>query len=160
MVSHKDIRKLISDILTEIGLWSIESQRLVLGTGAVETHYIYIRQIQGPARSFWQVEPKTAISIFKDHLLYRPQRIDLIAQTCMIPKGFVQSTNEDKIGFMLERNIAFAICMCRLKYRMIPHPLPGADDIPGQAEYWNDFYNVNPDHGFPKDYIEAQKILD
>ena len=39
-------------------------------------------------------------------------------------------------------NLGYATAMCRVHYRRVLEPLPGADDIPGLAEYWKQHYNT------------------
>jgi hypothetical protein len=51
-------------------------------------------------------------------------------------------------------NLRLAVIMARLRYWVTKPPLPPANDIPGLAKYWDDFYNINPNAGFPKEAID------
>jgi hypothetical protein len=50
-----------------------------------------------------------------------------------------------------------SILIARLKYLSIPKALPKIGDLPGQAAYWNRYYNCNPNHGTDVEYIAAYK---
>ncbi|HEB27516.1 MAG TPA: hypothetical protein ENI05_07040, partial [Porticoccus sp.] len=63
MIHVPDMQRLIGSVLAGLGdkYASPDAVMLVLRTGAVESEYFYQRQLgEGPARSFWQVEPPTA----------------------------------------------------------------------------------------------------
>ena len=43
---------------------------------------------------------------------------------------------------MLKTNHTLAAALCRIHYRRVSAPLPQAEDIEGQAEYWLRYYNA------------------
>ena len=66
MISIKQIRSLIERTCSAMGkkFASDDAIDLVLVTGIVESRYKYLRQLgNGPACSFWQVEPATCVDI-------------------------------------------------------------------------------------------------
>lgn len=150
------IRQLVRSTLWDIGLWSQDAEELMMGTGAVESNYQHLRQIYGPARSFWQIEPETALDNRDNYLIYRLERMESICKTCMIDIDMLKEADENQMSRLLEINIAFAICMARIKYFRIPFPLPKTVDE--QADYWLKYYNAGG-KGTLEKYIETNKML-
>ena len=73
MVSISQMRSLVQDTCLDMGekYASKDAIELVLATGIVESRYEYIRQMgDGPARSFWQVEPASAVDNCQHYLIY------------------------------------------------------------------------------------------
>lgn len=151
-----DIRRLVKYTLKGIGMYSKEAESLIMGTGAVESRYNYLYQIKGPARSFWQVEPSTAYDNMQNYLIYRHHIWEKVARICVLPEELITNNTEDDMRIILSLNMAFAICMCRIKYRRDKYPLPR--DINGQAEYWLRVYNAGG-KGSVKKYVEAYSII-
>lgn len=126
-------------------LWSPAAEELLLGTAAHESHLgTYLHQIKGPALGPFGMEPATEQDIWKNYLHFRPHRIDEIMFIC----GVVMPSDS-----ALGADLRYQILMARLHYRRIKAPLPHADDLSGQAEYWDKHYNRNPTKGFPPQYI-------
>ena len=76
MISISQMRKLVADTCLKLGnkYASNSAVDLVLATGIVESRYEYIRQMgDGPARSFWQVEPSSAVDNLIHYLKHRPK---------------------------------------------------------------------------------------
>ena len=76
MVSISQMRTLVADTCAKLGskYASEPAIDLVLATGIVESRYEYIRQLgDGPARSFWQVEPSSAVDNLIHYLKHRPK---------------------------------------------------------------------------------------
>ena len=70
-VNNKQIKSLIKDVCVQMGdkYAKKEALDIVYATGLVESKYEYIEQIgKGPARSFWQVEPSTAVDNCKNFI--------------------------------------------------------------------------------------------
>lgn len=117
-------RRLVDQRLRLYGLHSDAAVNLLLGTAAVESAFgTYLRQIRGPAVGAFQVEPATfdwLVSRYRD-------RFPVLAwRTC-----------DD-----VEWDLSLAILMCRLRYLVVPVPLPEADDIEGMGWYWKRHYNT------------------
>ena len=74
MISVGQIRSLVEDTCLRMGdkFASKDAVDLVIATGIVESRYEYIRQMgDGPARSFWQVEPASAVDNLAHYLKHR-----------------------------------------------------------------------------------------
>lgn len=153
------IRRTLSLMDTALGKYlSEDAVILIHRTALVETNYRYIRQMgEGPARGFWQVEPDTANDILFRYLL-RQSKSALrtgITRACGLPQMWAfdneqnvirsdQNMPPDLLNHYLETNIALGIVLCRLRYWTQPGsgPIPPADHLMDQAEYWKRWYNT------------------
>lgn len=114
------------------GLWSIEAEDLILGTALAESQLDYLKQVSGPALGFYQIEPSTYVDCLRylnraDNKKLR----DSILSACyteLFPK-------HDALIW----NLRLATLMARIKYWMIPEPIPKT--LQGQALYWVRHYN-------------------
>tara|TARA_Y100000310_G_scaffold108643_1_gene107029 strand:+ start:1200 stop:1688 length:489 start_codon:yes stop_codon:yes gene_type:complete len=154
MISRSDITDIITDTLKSVDMYSDDALALMIGTGAVESNYRYLKQVKGPARSFWQVEPATGLDNIENYLKFRPESWWKICMSCHMENHPMDSWSKERMENLLVGNIQFAICMARLKYWRVPKPLPGKDDIEGQAEYWLKHYNAGG-KGTVKKYQDA-----
>ena len=138
---------------------SPSAERLLLGTGAVESNYLYLRQWgNNYARSYWQIEPPTCLDNINNYLKFRPKRLSRIAEVCMVTDGVILGLNEDTASTLLEINLYFAICMARLKYWRYPSPIPDPDDLEGLGHYWLKVYNAGG-KGTIEKWMEAQEQI-
>ena len=150
-INPNDLRRLIRNILHQVELWSPEAEELLLGTAAVESGLgSRLYQIgHGPAMGIMQMEPATERSLWDDYLSYRPKL-----------RGMIEAvTARSGPGQWLAWDLAYQIIMARIKYRTIPEPLPGTDDITGQARYWKQWYNTPAGAGKVEDYVDAVRRL-
>lgn len=119
-------RHLIDRVLSRYPeLVSEAAVRLLLGTAAQESAFgTYLRQKgSGPALGVFQMEPATFFWLrdkYKD-------RYPVIA---------------DRVPPDMEWDLRLAIIMARLRYRIVPAPLPEADDITALANYYKKYYNT------------------
>jgi hypothetical protein len=138
MFDKHQFKDLIVRVLSEHPeLLSDSAINLLLGTAAQESQFgRYLRQIGGgPALGVFQMEPETfewLRSVYFD----------------VYPEISTRQSEE------LEWDLKLATLFARLRYRVIPSKLPGADDIPALAKYWNDHYNANPNAGTDAEFIE------
>jgi hypothetical protein len=151
-----DIESIIHDTLGEIEMHSDDAVALLMGTGAVESRFEYLKQLfGGPARSWWQVEPSTAVDNIFNYLKYRVPTWEKVSTVCFGNRNMSMLKFDDAlVEHLLEVNIAFAICMARIKYRRVPKALPDQLDIEGQADYWLRYYNAGG-KGTARKYIDA-----
>ena len=87
MVNINQIKSLIKNTCSKLGdkYASNEAVNLLLATGVVESRYEYIRQLgDGPARSFWQVEPATCVDNLVHYLKHRPELMRKCAKASMV----------------------------------------------------------------------------
>jgi len=146
MVDLKQMRDvIIRPSLEAIDLYSPEATNLVLFTGLQESRYKYVKQLHnGPALSFWQIEPATIDDIFKNYLGYRN------VLSCMVQ----YLMTKDSAVNQLAGNLPFAVAMCRLVYRRSPLPLPKIGDGPGMAHIWKQAYNTPLGKGTEQEFID------
>jgi hypothetical protein len=64
--------------------------------------------------------------------------------------------SEEELGYLLETNIAFAICMCRVHYRRVPKALPKLFDKPSFASYWKKYYNTKLGAGTIQKFLDVE----
>jgi len=135
---------------------SDDAVTLVLETGLVESGYKYIRQLgDGPARSFWQVEPATAVDNLVHYLKHRSPLMHKCAEVSLVDLKHWQNFSEPLWSEILEKNIASAIIHCRLKYWRVPKRMPNT--LEGRAKYWKQYYNSAQGAGSEQHYMETIK---
>ena len=68
---------------------------LITETGLVESRYVYLRQLgDGPARSFWQIEPATCIDNLQHYLKHRKSLMAKCAEASMVDLKHWQNYDE------------------------------------------------------------------
>ena len=158
MINISQMRSLIENTCLKMGdkYGSKEAVDLVLATGIVESRYEYIKQMgDGPARSFWQVEPTTAVDTLAHFLVHRSSLMQKCAEATLVDLKYWQNYDEKIWEEILEKNIAAGIIHCRLKYWRVPKRLPNS--IEGKANYWKKYYNSEGGKGDPEHFIDAYK---
>lgn len=108
------------------------ARKLLLGTAAHESQgFRHIFQTAGPARSLWQIEPKTGLRSVMEWL---DQHAAIkMAVAAMAWKGHSWA---DQYAW----NHALACALARVYYWRIPAALP--DTLAGLATYWKQYYNT------------------
>tara|TARA_R100001510_G_C7625622_1_gene185568 strand:- start:455 stop:943 length:489 start_codon:yes stop_codon:yes gene_type:complete len=161
MINKKQIKEIIDETLFAMGdrFFSRHASDLVFETGLVESRYEYLRQLgDGPAQSFWQIEPATAVDNVKNYLSYRNLDTIKIAEATHVHIDVWQSENERTWEEVLRYNIASAIAHCRIKYWRVPEKLP--TNLEERAKYWKKFYNSGKGKGTESHYIEIVEAYD
>jgi len=155
----EDINQVIRIILQKIHLWSPEAQQLILATGAAESGYRNLIQTGGgPALSYWQIEPDTAIDNLKSWLKFRPKILYSIAKGLGINAGHLENPKREDVEFYLLTSMAYAIMHCRLKYLRFPEPLPAVNDRWEQCKQWVRYYNAGG-KGSEKHFMDSYAII-
>lgn len=114
---------------------SKNAQMLLLATAAIESDCgYYVKQINGPAKGIWQMEPDTHKDIYFncDAMMsnFFNARISDLMVSADTPKGeFISSP-------------MYACAMARLKYSMDAAPLPDHKDINAVYKYYKRIYNT------------------
>ena len=126
-------KKAIAPTLDLIGLGGDAAVNLITGTGLVESGYKYTRQINGPALSWFQIEPATHDDCWENYLRYHPALAEKI-------RGLIYGLTPS--AHMLSNNARYAVAMCRVKYLRVPEPLPDANDAAGMSAYHKKYYNT------------------
>ena len=149
-VDNNQIKSLIKDVCVQLGEKYAKEEALdiVYATGLVESKYEYIEQIgTGPARSFWQVEPETAVDNCKNFISARPELgID--------PYHFIDP-QPDNWDWILRTNIAAGILHCRIKYWRVPESIEHSPE--GLAKYWKEHYNTAEGAGSVEHFLLLTK---
>lgn len=131
-----EIRELVvRPALKLAGLWSLPAETLVYATGMVESNYLHLKQVGGPALSFWQLEPATHLDLKK----YLNQHNTRALAERILSACFMSVLPSDE---MLVGNMRYAALMCRLLYYRQPEELPKANDARGLAQYHKKYYNT------------------
>ena len=132
-------------------LYSEAAVNLMLGTALAESDLHNLLQIGGgPGLGLFQPEPTTLDDTFYRYL-GRPDKSGLME--AVQPFVTEQDVREQMIG-----NIPFALIIARLKYWMVPEPLPEYDDVQALAEYWKRHYNTQKGSGEVVDFVSKYKI--
>jgi len=135
--------------LRHLGLYSLAAERLLLGTVAQESRFVYIDQLDrgdrrlGPGLGLYQVEGRT----HDDHLRWLEQEPDL-QQKVLALRASTPSAWEQMVS-----NLAYATAIARIHYWRVPQALPHADDIEGMAHYWKKYYNTRFGKGTPAQFM-------
>jgi hypothetical protein len=145
MLDPNQFRRLvIRPVVRRLGLWSPAAERLLLGTALAESGLRQLHQVRGPARGLYQIEPATLRDLHANWLPRHPKLAEglrLVTAPHAVP--------EDQLIW----NLAYATAIARLIYYRRPEPLPRADDLSAQAEYWKAHFNTTAGKGAPADFI-------
>jgi len=147
-VNHDQVKNLIKNTLKRLGHKYNHNNavKLLFWTGYVESRYEYIQQLNdGPAKSFWQFEPESAVSCVKHYLKYRKVVREQCARATITDISLWESEDLNVWSWVLEHNMAVAIVMARLKYWRSPQPLPKNIDEAGSM--WKIAYNTSKGKG-------------
>lgn len=137
-IDPKDLRRcIVVPVLEQLDLTSHAAVSLVLGTAMHESHLSTVRQVNGPALGFWQMEPATHDDCWRNYLFFRRE---LAARIRWIT-GIMQPSAED-----MARDNFYACAMARVRYRRVPAGMPG-NDPRALATYWKDYYNTKLGRG-------------
>jgi hypothetical protein len=153
MFDPQQFRGLVIDVLKELGLeipYSDVAVELLMLTAAHESLMgTYLRQVKGPARGVFQMEPATEQDIYDNYLAFKPNLAHLVL-------GFrMQQTDIPD----LESNLAYQIAMARVHYYRVPEPLPKSSDPVKLAEYWKKYYNTHKGKGKVEDAVKHYKAI-
>lgn len=145
------VLNVIRPVLKSLELYSVAAERLVLGTACKESEcgewLVQLGNVKDGGLGIYQMEAATYYDIWLNYLAYQTK---LGPKVKKLSAGLVLSNAEEMIG-----NLFLATAMCRVHYRRVPAAIP--TDLPGQAAYWNKYYNCNPNYGTEAEYIAAWK---
>lgn len=122
---------------------------LLMLTAATESHLgTYWRQLGGPARGIFQMEPATEKDIWANFLTYKQPLLKLV-KDLLGPANFNFPA--------LQWNLAYQIAMARVHYFRVKAPLPSYkshvdshEAVFALADYWKEHYNTHLGKGTPK----------
>lgn len=138
MIDADQLREaVIKPVLLRVELYSPAAEVLLLGTAAAEGiigNRSMLRQVGGPALGIYQMEPATH-GWLVGWVLARSSRFTPLIEWVQKTGGF----HEERLVY----DLAYMSVLCRLRYLVVPAPLPRADDLPGLAAYWKKHYNTS-----------------
>ena len=153
-VNNNQIKELIKNVCVQLGdkYAKPEALDIVYATGLVESKYEYIQQIgQGPAKSFWQVEPETAVDNCKNFISARPELLQKCADILNVDPYHFIDPDIDTWDWILRTNIAAGVLHCRIKYWRVPEPIEKGSE--GLAKYWKEHYNTEEGAGSVEHFL-------
>jgi len=145
-----EIKEIAEHALYKLDSYSDDALALVVRTGMAESGYRALRQKNGPAIGFWQVEPATLYDMMRNYITYRPQYRKGLEELGMEFKG-------DDIEMSVMSNMAVQSGLCRLHYRRDKDPIPSWDDVESQGKYWKRVYNTHKGRGTVEHFVKANK---
>lgn len=133
---QEQIRELIiKPSLQSICLYNDAAEILVYGTGLLESNYLALKQVHGPALGYWQMQPDTHADIKKWlNLRMNSALLDRLLASCY----YTALPSDDQT---LVHNMRYACLLSRLQYFRVKTPLPRSDDAEGLAKYYILHYN-------------------
>lgn len=144
-------------------MWSQAAENLLMGTAMQESRCgTYLVQIGGPALGIFQVEPATADDIIFRYLERRPAlRRQFEAGFRLLDGRPVNwpGLDRDLVCAALASNLRFSTAVARLRYWMVPQPLPAAGDIDGLAAYWKQHYNTPLGRGTEEEWANNYRQI-
>jgi len=118
-----------------VDMYSADAHYLLARTAAMESSLTHLKQVPtGPALGFMQVEGDTYNDIIR-YLNIRTDIKDKILKYC----NYQELPGEEHLIF----NLAFNALIARVKYWMIPDPIPPYGNAYAQAEYYCIYYAVS-----------------
>ena len=147
---NKDqLRGLITDILSRNGLLKYGDNReveLLMMTAAHESKLgHYIRQVGGPAKGIFQMEPDTADDIWDNYLRYNTNLHDILSDY----------TSKEFFSDELEWNIGYQILMARIHYMRDKQSIPPINNLKELSKYAKRVWNTSLGAATPEDYEDA-----
>tara|TARA_Y100000593_G_C4298288_1_gene331877 strand:- start:1317 stop:1958 length:642 start_codon:yes stop_codon:yes gene_type:complete len=157
MLDKKQMKSIINNVLQKLGekYATSDAVEFVYNTGLVESKYIYLKQIKGPAKGLFQCEAHNCIDIIKNYLSYRPELMKIVAKACNVDWKYFTDPQEKSWEYILTTNIAAQIVFCRLHYRRVPERLPKT--LEDQARQWKKYYNTAKGRGTELHFLEVVK---
>jgi hypothetical protein len=164
MIDPAQLRHLVVvPTLHAMGMLSPAAENLVMGTAMQESRCgQYLAQLGGPALGIYQVEPATADDIIFRYLRKHP---DLLRQFeagfRIVDKRPINwpGVTLDQVCQELITNLSFSTAVARIRYWMVPDPLPEPEDIAGLAAYWKAHYNTPLGRGTEAEFIKNYNTM-
>jgi hypothetical protein len=104
----------------------------------------YIQQLGGgPAVSYFQIEPSTAVDIVQRYAKTRPKVMEILEKTSGLTQKELLQLSKDDLAALLKRNNIFASSVARFKFRMNPEMIP--EGLDAQSAYWGKYYQTTSD---------------
>lgn len=145
------INFVLDPVLHSLKMHSRDAVHLMLRTALIESRLSYLNQLrQGPALGFFQTEPATIDDVYR-YLETRPdikERLLSCVNMSELPKSLLHHA----------QNLALNCAIARVKYWMVPEPIPSLDDIEAQGEYWKKYYNTELGKGSVGHFVRMARF--
>lgn len=155
----KENLKMFDTLQNNYKLNSPDAFYLLAGTVAQESNFKYTKQLgNGPARSYFQIEPKTAFDVLANYVEYRKPLYKVLTSISKISSGgTIVHYDYDELSDELLNNFNFAVFIARLCYyrrsfNFVNH------DAEEYAKIWKKYYNTEQGKGTEKEFINNYKI--
>lgn len=134
---EKDIREyVVRPTLKLIDCWSQSAENLIMATGMTETTYSALKQVNGPALGFWQMEPAT----YLDHLKWLESGLNQVFLHKILLA--IRKAELPREPDSLIWDMQYATIMCRVHYLRIKEALPDATSAEDLCAYYLKYYNT------------------
>lgn len=149
MIDNKQLREyVIRPVLKTLKLESPAAENLLVMIAAHESKMgTYLKQVSGPARGIYQMEPATADDLHYNYLGRRPDLSHKVEAFSTLG-----SRTDD-----LTANLLYQTAMARVHLARFEEPLPAADDLLGLASYAKKYWNTYAGSATTDDYYKAYK---
>ncbi len=159
MISLSDFKALVTHVLNELGhpYVSADAISLVVRTCVYESDLYHLRQVGGgPARGFPQIELSTAKDILGRYLgLERKAELRDRVHATLRFDPVALADDDYQLDLQLQGNMILGVVCCRLKYGMIPKPLPSKDDREAQGRYYKQYFNTTGGKGSAEEFAKV-----
>lgn len=150
MDSNRFLDETVTPVLKQMDMWSAEAEKLLIMTACHESGgYQYRVQVNGPALSYFQIEPASFSDMWDRYLADKPDRKEKVAQ--FLPEGM--DTLE-----ALEKDDQFACASARMIYAMEPTAIPHVKDDVGLSEYCKTYWNTELGKATPEKYLDDFRL--
>ena len=150
---HQFTGLILEPALRAVDMYSIDAMYQMVRGFLVESKLTHIKQLpDGPALGFGQIEWATALDVFR----YLNRRTD-------IRQKILDYCERDKLPEnprTLISDIALNVLVARVKYWMIPEPIPSYKNPEGQAYYYERYYNCNASVDKTQEFIRYSKEIE
>ncbi len=159
--------EIVAPTIRDLGMHSREAEDLLVGSGAHESMgFRHLRQSpRGPGVSPYQFEPWVAADVVVRYLDTRPDLRDrLEAAAWPLVSSRIDWKNLDlrDLRSKLICDLRFATAVARLRYWMIPEPLPRRLELPDDLEYvtalgryWKAHWNTELGAGTVDEFVAS-----
>lgn len=129
--------------------YSEDAVELLMLTAAHESRLgTYLKQVNGPALSIYQMEPATHKDIWDNYFRYN-----------MGIKWLIEEISPKRKHEDLVTNLKYATAMTRAHYYRVPEKLPPKEDITAMARYAKRYFNTSKGKATVEDYEKAYRQL-
>lgn len=149
---HQYINLILEPSLKAIDMYSLDAMYLMACTVLVESKLTHLRQLpNGIALSLWQIEPTT----YDDVLRYLNRRSDIRSKVL----NYCERTYMPFNPLNLVADLNLSTMVARVKYWMIPAPIPSYKDPQAQAEYYERYYNCNREVNKVAEFVQHSQNI-